>query len=117
MLVPGSQVSVADTGPDDANHALEGIFISSLRLREPVAHKDLYSIFDIAPSILDYFDIAVPRDMIGESLITDGMWVRSQPRELADGLRQISVATGKRAYADESPLAFRGKPGQGPYTR
>jgi predicted AlkP superfamily phosphohydrolase/phosphomutase len=102
-----------DTGPDDANHAQEGIFISSMKLREPVAHKDLYSIFDIAPSILDYFDIEVPRDMIGESLITDGMWIRSQPKELADGLRQISVSTGKRAYEDDSPLAFRGRPGRG----
>jgi hypothetical protein len=87
-----------DTGPDDANHALEGIFIMSMELREPVAHKSPYSIFDIAPTVLDYFGIDVPRDMIGESLLTDGQWLLRQPRELAEGLREITVERGKRAY-------------------
>ena len=88
-----------DTGPDDANHAQEGIFISSMRLREPVAQKSPYSIFDIAPTVLDYFGIEVPRDMIGESLLTDGQWLTRQPRELAEGLRKITEA-GKRDYSD-----------------
>jgi predicted AlkP superfamily phosphohydrolase/phosphomutase len=96
-----------DTGPDDANHALEGIFIMSMELREPVAHKSPYSIFDIAPTVLDYFGIDVPRDMIGESLLTDGQWLLRQPRELAEGLREITVERGKRAYEHDLDLARR----------
>jgi predicted AlkP superfamily phosphohydrolase/phosphomutase len=55
-----------DTGPDDANHAQHGILISSI----PAAKaKDQYSIFDIAPTILTYFGIPVPEEMIGTSLL------------------------------------------------
>jgi predicted AlkP superfamily phosphohydrolase/phosphomutase len=100
-----------DTGPDDANHAQEGIFITTLKLREPVAHKDPYSIFDIAPTVLDYFEIDVPHDMIGESLLSEGIWLEKQPKEIAEGLRAVSVATGKRAYAD-LPMGWGG-PGKG----
>jgi len=87
-----------DTGPDDANHALEGTFLTTMKLRESVAMKDPYSIYDIAPTVLDYFGIEVPRDMIGESLLTAGQWLAKQPRELAKGLRTISVEDGKRHY-------------------
>ncbi len=87
-----------DTGPDDANHALEGTFITSMKLRESVAMKDPYSIYDIAPTVLDYFGIEVPPDMIGESLLTAGQWLAKQPRELAKGLRTISIEDGKRHY-------------------
>jgi len=89
-----------DTGPDDANHAQEGIFITSMKLREPVAQKSPYSIFDVAPTVLDYFGIDVPPDMIGESLLTEGKWLAQQPAEIAEGLRAIDLATGKRAYGD-----------------
>jgi predicted AlkP superfamily phosphohydrolase/phosphomutase len=88
-----------DTGPDDANHAQEGIFISSMKLREPVAQKSPYSIFDIAPTVLDYFGIEVPGDMIGESLLTDGHWLTRAPKELSEGLRKITES-GKRDYSD-----------------
>jgi predicted AlkP superfamily phosphohydrolase/phosphomutase len=57
-----------DTGPDDANHAQEGIFVWHNRAK-PVdpsrPEKDKFSIYDIAPSILDFFSIEVPEDMIG----------------------------------------------------
>jgi predicted AlkP superfamily phosphohydrolase/phosphomutase len=57
-----------DTGPDDANHAEEGIFI----WRSPgLAHSgpNKYSIYDIAPSVLKYFGIEIPGEMIGEPII------------------------------------------------
>ncbi len=58
-----------DTGPDDANHAEDGIFIWD---RKPVLPaRGHYSLFDIAPTILRYFGIQVPGDMIGESLAKD----------------------------------------------
>jgi len=58
-----------DTGPDDANHAENGIFIWNLPQRSIKVKKDSYSIYDIAPSILKYFGIEVPGEMIGESII------------------------------------------------
>ncbi len=57
-----------DTGPDDANHAQEGIFIWDVPGREPSGPNN-YSIYDIAPSVLKYFNIEVPDEMIGTSII------------------------------------------------
>jgi len=56
-----------DTGPDDANHAQEGIFIWD---REPglTDMPEVAHIYDIAPTVLDYFNLAVPEEMIGRSL-------------------------------------------------
>jgi len=57
-----------DTGPDDANHAQDGLAILSvkgadLKLgREPRAGMTIY---DIAPTILSYFNLKIPGDMIG----------------------------------------------------
>jgi predicted AlkP superfamily phosphohydrolase/phosphomutase len=58
-----------DTGPDDANHAENGIFIWNLPKDRFIEIKDTFSIYDIAPSILTYLGIEVPADMIGRSLI------------------------------------------------
>ena len=57
-----------DTGPDDANHAPEGIFIWHNR-GKPARHStERVSIYDVAPSILDFYSIAAPADMIGRPL-------------------------------------------------
>jgi predicted AlkP superfamily phosphohydrolase/phosphomutase len=58
-----------DTGPDDANHAQEGIFICSLPPEKLVEPGDAYSIYDIAPTVLAWHGIEVPADMIGRSLL------------------------------------------------
>jgi predicted AlkP superfamily phosphohydrolase/phosphomutase len=55
-----------DTGPDDANHAQEGIFIWHGRGKPPGGKTDKISIYDIAPSILDFYSIDVPETMIGK---------------------------------------------------
>jgi predicted AlkP superfamily phosphohydrolase/phosphomutase len=57
-----------DTGPDDANHAQEGIFIWD---REPGRARvsEVASIYDIAPTILDYLGLDIPSEMIGRSLM------------------------------------------------
>lgn len=57
-----------DTGPDDANHAPEGIFIWHNRGKPPARSTEQVSIYDVAPSILDFFSIPAPGDMIGRSL-------------------------------------------------
>jgi len=58
-----------DTGPDDANHTEEGIFIWDAPSELGVKCRNLYSIYDIAPTILHYFGVEVPEEMIGRSLI------------------------------------------------
>ncbi len=58
-----------DTGPDDANHAQEGIFICSLPPERFAEVKDTFSIYDVAPTVLTWLGIDVPGDMIGRSLI------------------------------------------------
>jgi predicted AlkP superfamily phosphohydrolase/phosphomutase len=54
-----------DTGPDDANHAQEGVFVWANRGKAPAGSVDRVSIYDVAPSILDYFSIPAPPEMIG----------------------------------------------------
>jgi len=58
-----------DTGPDDANHAQEGIFICDIPPGRLAEKKDLISIYDIAPTALKYLGIEPPADMIGKSLV------------------------------------------------
>jgi predicted AlkP superfamily phosphohydrolase/phosphomutase len=58
-----------DTGPDDANHAENGIFIWDRPKATLARVSDQYSIYDVAPTILRYFGIEVPGDMIGRSII------------------------------------------------
>ncbi len=57
-----------DTGPDDANHAPEGIFIWHNRGKPAAGSTEKVSIYDVAPSILDFFSITPPADMIGRPL-------------------------------------------------
>ncbi|MBI5710691.1 MAG: alkaline phosphatase family protein [Candidatus Eisenbacteria bacterium] len=69
-MVGGRQIHVFenDTGPDDANHSQEGIFIWQGRGKPAAGAADRVSIYDVAPSILDYFGIATPGEMIGKVL-------------------------------------------------
>ncbi len=57
-----------DTGPDDANHAKNGVVVISPANGRATRGGGQYSIYDIAPTILDHFGIAVPKDMKGKSL-------------------------------------------------
>ncbi len=57
-----------DTGPDDANHDYQGIFILSDNSGQSVKRDDL-KIYDVAPTILSLLDLKVPADMIGRAVI------------------------------------------------
>ncbi len=60
-----------DTGPDDANHAQEGIFImaKAADVQSGVSRgekKEGLSLYDIAPTVLKAFDLPIPEKMIGK---------------------------------------------------
>ncbi len=58
-----------DTGPDDANHAMDGLII--LRTTDGGTTKSLTgaSLYDVAPTVLELLGIKPPADMIGRSLV------------------------------------------------
>jgi len=56
-----------DTGPDDANHAIDGMFICS-DPRARTGRREI-SIFDMAPTVLTQMGLPVPHEMIGKNLL------------------------------------------------
>ena len=59
-----------DTGPDDANHAQQGMYLLSSRKGNLTGKRDdSPHLMDIAPTILDLLDVAIPKDMQGKSIV------------------------------------------------
>jgi len=58
-----------DTGPDDANHMEDGVIVWDPGGDRKARVAPRYSIYDIAPSVLRFFGLAVPDDMIGDAII------------------------------------------------
>jgi predicted AlkP superfamily phosphohydrolase/phosphomutase len=54
-----------DTGPDDANHAINGMFILHEPHRKGAGRVLNHQLMDIAPTLLDRLHIPVPSDMQG----------------------------------------------------
>ncbi|MBM3497437.1 MAG: phosphodiesterase [Armatimonadetes bacterium] len=65
---PSIHIFENDTGPDDANHAQEGLFA----LYDPRSNErgELRgaSLYDVAPTILERMGLPVPEDMIGKPI-------------------------------------------------
>ena len=66
-----------DTGPDDANHDPEGIFIGArmvdLRSGRRIGRRvEDASCLDITPTILDQFGLSAPKDMAGRVINLGG---------------------------------------------
>ncbi|RMF83225.1 MAG: phosphodiesterase [Nitrospinota bacterium] len=57
-----------DTGPDDANHAEQGIFILYDPRRKEGRWREDMTIYDVAPTILHHLGMAIPGDMEGKVL-------------------------------------------------
>jgi predicted AlkP superfamily phosphohydrolase/phosphomutase len=57
-----------DTGPDDANHAQEGLFVLVAPGVAPGEHAGA-QLLDIAPTVLELLGLDVPASMRGESLL------------------------------------------------
>ena len=55
-----------DTGPDDANHAQEGIYILKTSEAPQISSPHRGNIYDVAPTILKLYDVASPEDWIGK---------------------------------------------------
>jgi len=60
-----------DTGPDDANHMEDGVLVwdPGAGAAESLRRGERYRIYDIGPSVLKFFGLEVPEDMIGDSII------------------------------------------------
>jgi len=56
-----------DTGPDDANHAQEGLYIYVHPRRAGQGPGPRRHLMDVAPTLLDLVGVDVPRDMRGSS--------------------------------------------------
>ena len=58
-----------DTGPDDANHSQYGIFIMRNGKSQYGVRREGVTLYDIAPTILNYMGVKVPEDMEGKVLL------------------------------------------------
>jgi predicted AlkP superfamily phosphohydrolase/phosphomutase len=56
-----------DTGPDDANHAQEGMYICYDPRARGRGHGPKHHLMDVAPTILELMNVPVPEDMHGQS--------------------------------------------------
>ncbi len=58
-----------DTGPDDANHAQYGIFIMRNGKSQYGVRREGVTLYDVAPTILNYMGVKVPENMEGKALL------------------------------------------------
>ncbi|MBW2091069.1 MAG: alkaline phosphatase family protein [Deltaproteobacteria bacterium] len=57
-----------DIGPDDANHAQDGLLILSVKGERGEVRQGFrsgFQIYDVAPTVLDHLGLDIPADMIG----------------------------------------------------
>jgi len=67
--LPGIHTLDNDTGPDDANHDWQGIFIMREGQRDGGGVRlDGLQLMDVAPTILAQFGLPVPADMLGRAI-------------------------------------------------
>lgn len=58
-----------DIGPDDANHAQDGVFVLWDPRKDHGGQRvEGLQLMDVAPTVLDLMDVPVPRDMQGKAL-------------------------------------------------
>ncbi len=57
-----------DTGPDYANHAVQGMFILNEPGKAGAGRVEGHQLMDIAPTLLDHFDLPIPPEMQGRKI-------------------------------------------------
>lgn len=67
-----------DTGPDDANHAQEGMYLLSLPESLTGKRDDHPHLMDVSPTILDLLGVNIPADMQGKSMLSQKELVGSK---------------------------------------
>ena len=71
-------LSENDTGPDDAVHWWDGMFLIYNKKKLTSGKRlDGLSIYDVAPIILDVMSIDVPSDMLGKTPKEISNWLRN----------------------------------------
>ena len=70
-----------DTGPDDANHAQNGVFIARAEGVESGRKIECLDILDVAPTVLSIMDVPVPEDMRGTSILESTETERGSPKK------------------------------------
>ena len=93
-----------DTGPDDANHAQQGIFLMADRGDLPTAEGARYaplmprteglSLYDVAPTVLAAFGVAPPPGMgrsaiAPASALSESVYSEAEEEELARRLEDL----------------------------
>jgi predicted AlkP superfamily phosphohydrolase/phosphomutase len=58
-----------DTGPDDANHDVYGIFIMKGPSTKTPGQREGLKLIDVAPTVLDLMGIEIPGDMEGRVIL------------------------------------------------
>lgn len=58
-----------DTGPDEANHDYNGIFVIDDRTARNGQKLDGLQLMDVAPTVLDLLSVTIPGDMQGTSIV------------------------------------------------
>jgi predicted AlkP superfamily phosphohydrolase/phosphomutase len=56
-----------DTGPDDANHAQQGLYIHADPRRPGLGFGSRHHLMDVAPTVLELLDVEIPEGMQGRS--------------------------------------------------
>jgi predicted AlkP superfamily phosphohydrolase/phosphomutase len=57
-----------DTGPDYANHAVQGMFILNEPRKPGAGRVEGHQLVDIAPTLLDRFGLPIPAEMQGQMI-------------------------------------------------
>ncbi|MBM3472856.1 MAG: phosphodiesterase [Armatimonadetes bacterium] len=65
---PSVHIFENDTGPDDANHDQQGLFILYDPQSDERGELQGASLYDVAPTILERMGLPIPEDMIGQPL-------------------------------------------------
>lgn len=74
-----------DTGPDDANHSQEGIFVLAGPDVPAAGSAQGAEIYDVAPTVLSLMGCPVPGEMIGRDLRLSGSWSPPVPTSASAG--------------------------------
>ena len=90
-----------DTGPDDANHAQNGVLIARAEGLESGRKLDGLDILDVAPTILSLMDVPLPGGLRGRSILEAAEAERGSPRHGGPAAAGEVYSEAERAVVEE----------------